>query len=215
MVNLKPLKNLYTNIFFVAGFELQCRVVNKPYDIFGTWYSDQYLLSGDLHWLAHLVSASYLRLNRASQETDSEHIPITQSMYRFYNRNASSIRSIMVANCLSDPQQDDGQEQNKMEGIEEKSKVKATEHGNPVSHRNMNAANIASTSGSCKKTQGVFRKKKKNLIFDTKGVIVLQKPLDVARNVERFYVIFDRCAQINENVKLKSRSTTWQQCSFK
>lgn len=54
------------------GFYLQCRVVNKPYDIFGTWYSDQWLLSGDLHWLAHLISSSHLWLNRASQEVDSE-----------------------------------------------------------------------------------------------------------------------------------------------
>ncbi|TGZ48936.1 Uncharacterized protein DBV15_03380 [Temnothorax longispinosus] len=44
-------------VFRVApGFDLQCRVVNKPYDIFGTWYSERYLLSGNLHWLAHLVT---------------------------------------------------------------------------------------------------------------------------------------------------------------
>lgn len=45
-----------SNTLALSGdFELQCRVLNKPYDIFGTWYNDQYLLSGDLHWLAHLV----------------------------------------------------------------------------------------------------------------------------------------------------------------
>lgn len=121
----------------LAGFELQCRVVNKPYDIFGTWYSDQYLLSGDLHWLAHLVSTSYLRLNRATQETDSEHIPITQNMFRFYNRNASSIRAIMVANCLTDSEQISREEQSVTENVQTKSNV-TTEHGNPVSHRNMN-----------------------------------------------------------------------------
>lgn len=87
---------------FPDGFQLQCRIVNKPYDIFGTWYSDQYLLSGDLHWLAHLVSTSYIWLNRASQEADSEHTPITQHLFRFYNRNASSVRTVMVANCLTD-----------------------------------------------------------------------------------------------------------------
>lgn len=135
---------------------MQCRVVNKPYDIFGTWYSDQYLLSGDLHWLAHLISTSCLRLNKASQETDSEHIPVTQNLLRFYNRNASSVRSIMIANCLSDPLQDDDSEQIKIENID-KTLRKTTEHGNPVSHRNMNAANIASTSSSSsKKTQGMY-----------------------------------------------------------
>lgn len=132
---------------------MQCRVVNKPYDIFGTWYSDQYLLSGDLHWLAHLVSTSYLRLNRASQEADSEHVPITQNMFRFYNRNASSIRSIMVANCLSDPQEVESAEQDKAESAREKPSV-GMEHGNPVSHRSMN---VASSSGSCRRAQqGIF-----------------------------------------------------------
>lgn len=64
------------------------------------------LLSGDLHWLAHLVSVSYLWINRASQEADSERVPVTQIMCRFYNRNASSIRSITIGDCLRDPDLD-------------------------------------------------------------------------------------------------------------
>nr|CAD7574291.1 unnamed protein product [Timema californicum] len=83
------------------GFPLQCRVMNKPYDIFGTWFSDKYLLSGDLHWLAHFVSTSIVWLNKASQETSSEHVPIMNLLYRFYNSNASSIRAVMVTNCLA------------------------------------------------------------------------------------------------------------------
>jgi len=82
-------------------FVIQCRMSNKPYDFFGTWYNDSYLLSGDLRWLAHLVSTSIVWLNRASQETDSEYTSIMNRMFRFYNRSASSIRSITVANCHS------------------------------------------------------------------------------------------------------------------
>lgn len=117
------------------GFQLQCRVMNKPYDIFGTWYSDRYLLSGELHWLAHLVSSSLLTLNKASQESASEHVPITSQLYRFYNKNASSIRAIMVANCLSDTI---GYEMApaSSEPMEEDSEV--VERGNPPSHRDMN-----------------------------------------------------------------------------
>lgn len=85
--------------FPVDGFRLKCRVTNRPYDIFGTWFSDQHLLSGDLSWLAHLVSTSKLWLNKANQEVDSEHTPVRSQVYKFYNRNASSIRAIMVANC--------------------------------------------------------------------------------------------------------------------
>ncbi|XP_046635564.1 F-box/WD repeat-containing protein 5-like isoform X1 [Daphnia pulicaria] len=86
------------------NFVIQCRMSNKPYDFFGTWYNDNYLLSGDLRWLAHLVSTSIVWLNRASQESDSEFTSIMNRMFKFYNRSASSIRSITVANCRSLPQ---------------------------------------------------------------------------------------------------------------
>lgn len=78
---------------------MRCRVINRPYDIFGTWFSDQYLISGDLHWLAQMVSTSVLWLNKANQEVDSEHVPIMYQLYKFYNRNASSVRAIMMAKC--------------------------------------------------------------------------------------------------------------------
>lgn len=128
------------------GFRLRCRVTNRPYDIFGTWFSDQHLLSGDLHWLAHLVSSSILWLNKANQEVDSEHTPIRNQLYKFYNRNASSIRAIMVANCpwLGDEKKDE-------EGAEGPSTSDASELktsnedeeddrriGNPLSHYQMN-----------------------------------------------------------------------------
>lgn len=82
-------------------FNLQCKVQNRPYDIFGTWYCEDYLLSGDFHLSEHLVSSSVVWLNRASQENDCPDKAVVKQMYRFYNRNASSIRMIMVANCLS------------------------------------------------------------------------------------------------------------------
>lgn len=59
-LNFSMLLILCIICFFAGDFQLQCRVLNKPYDIFGTWYNDQYLLSGDLHWLAHLVSQNIL-----------------------------------------------------------------------------------------------------------------------------------------------------------
>ncbi|XP_011504253.1 PREDICTED: F-box/WD repeat-containing protein 5 [Ceratosolen solmsi marchali] len=114
------------------GFELQCRVVNKPYDIFGTWYSERYLLSGGLHWLAHLVSTSVLWLNKANQETGSEHVPIMNQLYRFYNGNASLIRAVMVANCLS-PILTESDAQNS----EPSSSNMKQEKGNPLSHRDI------------------------------------------------------------------------------
>ena len=43
---------------------MQSRVMNKPYDVFGTWYNDCYLLSGNLHWAGHLNSCSVLSINK-------------------------------------------------------------------------------------------------------------------------------------------------------
>lgn len=77
------------------GFNLRCRVQSKPYDIFGCWFSDQHLLSGDLKWLAHLVSKSTIWINKANQEVENENAPVMKELYKFYNRNASSIRNLM------------------------------------------------------------------------------------------------------------------------
>lgn len=113
-------------------FDLQCRVVNKPYDIFGTWYSEHYLLSGNLCWLAHMVNTSILWLNKANQESSSEHVPIMTQLFRFYNENASSIRAIMVANCLTPAPSESEEQQNQPSS----SNVKE-EKGNPPSHRDI------------------------------------------------------------------------------
>lgn len=131
----------------VEGFQLQCRVMNKPYDIFGTWYSDRFLLSGDLHWLAHLVSTSLLWLNKASQESDSEHVPITFQLYKFYNRKASSIRAIMVANCLTEEIPTTEDTVDSQPGPSHNINDNYTkEIGNPLSHRDINHSSSPNTA---------------------------------------------------------------------
>lgn len=123
------------------GSYLRCRVVNRPYDIFGTWFSDQYLISGGLRWLAHLVSTSVLWLNKANQEIDSEHVPIMNQLYKFYNRNASSVRAIMIANCpwlndTNDPLANDI-DMNLPSGSPknyDQNQQQSNQTGNPISH---------------------------------------------------------------------------------
>lgn len=52
-------------MFYIVGdFDLQARVINKPYDVFGTWYNDNYLLSGNLHLTGPLQSYSSIILNK-------------------------------------------------------------------------------------------------------------------------------------------------------
>ncbi|XP_077267702.1 F-box and WD repeat domain containing 5 isoform X2 [Temnothorax americanus] len=129
-------------VFRVApGFDLQCRVVNKPYDIFGTWYSERYLLSGNLHWLAHLVSTSVVWLNKANQESASEHVPIMTQLFRFYNGNASSIRAIMVANCLAPAPAESTEQQSQPSSSNTKE-----EKGNPPSHKDLSSPSGESNS---------------------------------------------------------------------
>ena len=65
--------------------------------MFGTWINEEYILSGGWRYLSHLVSASIIWLNKAQQETQSENIPIVKELFRFYNSNASTIRSLLVA----------------------------------------------------------------------------------------------------------------------
>ncbi|XP_067660737.1 F-box/WD repeat-containing protein 5-like isoform X2 [Haliotis asinina] len=84
------------------NFELQCRVINKPYDVFGTWYDDTHLLSGNLHWTRQLNSCSALWLNKASQSIESERESVVMRLFRFLNTNASSIRTIMISKNLTD-----------------------------------------------------------------------------------------------------------------
>ncbi|CAO1301447.1 unnamed protein product [Diamesa hyperborea] len=119
----------------INGFSLRCRVMNRPYDIFGTWFSDQHLLSGDLHWLAHLVSTSVIWLNKANQETSSENVPVMQQLYKFYNRNASSVRALMVANCpwLQDDDKAASSTNDAADKSSEEPSTSAEQKGNPVS----------------------------------------------------------------------------------
>lgn len=84
---------------FAGESKLRCRINNRPYDTFGSWLSDNFVISGNLHYLARLVSASVLWLNKANQEIHSEHVPVTNQLYKFYNKSASSIRNVMVASC--------------------------------------------------------------------------------------------------------------------
>lgn len=139
---------------------MRCRVVNRPYDIFGTWFSDEHLISGDLHWLAHLVSTSVLWLNKANQEIDSEHVPIMNQLYKFYNRNASSIRGIMVANCPwldenNEPTADVPMASNSDEATQSTSKYESIKRaGNPLSQPKI--AQAATHSGaSCSSADNI------------------------------------------------------------
>ncbi|XP_055859282.1 F-box/WD repeat-containing protein 5 [Episyrphus balteatus] len=123
---------------------LRCRVVNRPYDVFGTWFCDQYLISGDLHWLAHLVSTSVLWLNKASQEVSSEHVPVMNQLYKFYNRNASSVRAVIMAKCpwldeSNDPLAPEKSEKllpSPNEDILPETSLSSKARGNPLSNSN-------------------------------------------------------------------------------
>lgn len=60
-----------------------------------------------IFWNFFQVSANIIWLNKANQGLESEHEAILSRMYQFYNINASSIRTLLVANC---PKDDDSNE---------------------------------------------------------------------------------------------------------
>nr|XP_006134821.1 F-box/WD repeat-containing protein 5 isoform X2 [Pelodiscus sinensis] len=75
------------------------RVRNKPYDVFGCWLNETNLISGNLHRIGHITSCSVLWLNNAFQGIESENVNVVKRLFKIQNLNASSIRTVMVADC--------------------------------------------------------------------------------------------------------------------
>ncbi|XP_055397601.1 F-box/WD repeat-containing protein 5 isoform X2 [Bubalus kerabau] len=80
-------------------FALLSRVRNKPYDVFGCWLSDTSLISGNLHRIGDITSCSVLWLNNAFQDVESENVNVVKRLFKIQNLNASTIRTVMVADC--------------------------------------------------------------------------------------------------------------------
>lgn len=96
--------------------ELRCRINNNPFDTYGTWLSDNFVISGDCDRLPELASTSVLWLNETNQNINIEHVPTMHHLYKFSNKNGGVIRNFMVANCswLNDVERgdDDSKESN-------------------------------------------------------------------------------------------------------
>ncbi|XP_007945133.1 F-box/WD repeat-containing protein 5 [Orycteropus afer afer] len=80
-------------------FLLLSRVRNKPYDVFGCWLTETSLISGNLHRIGDITSCSVLWLNHAFQDVESEKVNVVKRLFKIQNLNASTIRTVMVADC--------------------------------------------------------------------------------------------------------------------
>lgn len=80
-------------------FALLSRVRNKPYDVFGCWLTETSLISGNLHRIGDITSCSVLWLNNAFQDVESENVNVVKRLFKIQNLNASTIRTVMVADC--------------------------------------------------------------------------------------------------------------------
>ncbi|XP_006863738.1 PREDICTED: F-box/WD repeat-containing protein 5 [Chrysochloris asiatica] len=80
-------------------FALLSRVRNKPYDVFGCWLTETSLISGNLHRIGDITSCSVLWLNNAFQNVESENVNVVKRLFKIQNLNASTIRTVMVADC--------------------------------------------------------------------------------------------------------------------
>ncbi|XP_074871833.1 F-box/WD repeat-containing protein 5 [Carettochelys insculpta] len=83
----------------LENFTLLSRVRNKPYDVFGCWLNETNLISGNLHRIGHITSCSVLWLNNAFQGVESENVNVVKRLFKIQNLNASTIRTVMVADC--------------------------------------------------------------------------------------------------------------------
>ncbi|XP_078406597.1 F-box/WD repeat-containing protein 5 isoform X2 [Cetorhinus maximus] len=86
-------------VFSLDDFTLLSRVRNKPYDVFGCWLNETHLISGNLHWIGNMTSCSVLWLNKAYQDIESENINVVKRLFQLQNLNASTIRTVIVADC--------------------------------------------------------------------------------------------------------------------
>ncbi|XP_039317313.1 F-box/WD repeat-containing protein 5 isoform X2 [Saimiri boliviensis] len=86
-------------VISLDSFLLLSRVRNKPYDVFGCWLTETSLISGNLHRIGDITSCSVLWLNNAFQDVESENVNVVKRLFKIQNLNASTIRTVMVADC--------------------------------------------------------------------------------------------------------------------
>ncbi|XP_053774563.1 F-box/WD repeat-containing protein 5 isoform X2 [Desmodus rotundus] len=86
-------------VISLDNFTLLSRVRNKPYDVFGCWLTETSLISGNLHRIGDITSCSVLWLNNAFQDVESENVNVVKRLFKIQNLNASTIRTVMVADC--------------------------------------------------------------------------------------------------------------------
>ncbi|NXI49882.1 FBXW5 protein, partial [Chloroceryle aenea] len=86
-------------VISMENFTLLSRVRNKPYDVFGCWLNETNLISGNLHRIGRITSCSVLWLNNAFQGIESENVNVVKRLFKIQNLNASTIRTVMVADC--------------------------------------------------------------------------------------------------------------------
>nr|XP_033816532.1 F-box/WD repeat-containing protein 5 isoform X1 [Geotrypetes seraphini]XP_033816533.1 F-box/WD repeat-containing protein 5 isoform X1 [Geotrypetes seraphini]XP_033816534.1 F-box/WD repeat-containing protein 5 isoform X1 [Geotrypetes seraphini]XP_033816535.1 F-box/WD repeat-containing protein 5 isoform X1 [Geotrypetes seraphini] len=86
-------------VISLENFTLLSRVRNKPYDVFGCWLNETNLISGNLHRIGRITSCSVLWLNNAFQGVESENVNVVKRLFKIQNLNASTIRTVMVADC--------------------------------------------------------------------------------------------------------------------
>lgn len=78
---------------------LICRILNKPYDMFGTFYSEEYIFSGQVKQIGNSICSSSIWIYKAYPDITSEHKPLMSRLFRFINVNA---RTLIIAACKSD-----------------------------------------------------------------------------------------------------------------
>lgn len=75
---------------------LICRILNKPYDILGTFYSEEYIFSGQVKQIGNLFSSSNIWIHKAYPDITSEQKPLMSRLFRFINVTA---RTLIIATC--------------------------------------------------------------------------------------------------------------------
>ena len=77
--------------------EVKCRIGLRPWDTFGCWYNNNYLISSDHEWLAHTVSTNKLWMNKVDYSMDADPaLACMRQLYRTHNAGGSTAKNLMV-----------------------------------------------------------------------------------------------------------------------
>ena len=71
--------------------------MSRPYDIYGCWYNNSYVISSEHEWLNHTISCNKFWINKVDLTLDSDPgLACMRQLYRTHNAGGCTVRQVLV-----------------------------------------------------------------------------------------------------------------------